>query len=791
MRFDVSKNQINNTPLSDASWLTIMGISDPPGDDWALVRGAQLAEVKKFAVARFVISVLAAIMMYVSLRPTLGGTALLAWFVSSLVVFSALALPHLRNRAWTSHIATRSDLHRESMSSMAAAACWAAAAVYFGPKASSTDLVTIWTVTTAIMAGMTVGLSAVPVATTAFLLVAGAGLATMTWLAGLPMIALTALAYSAALIGGCFANGRGFVLRRSAESQLAEKDEVVSLLLREFEDSGGDWMWQIDASKCLTHVSPRFAYALGLEPESLEAKPILEILAGPAWEGGNFSAGLRDLADKLKNRESFSDLIVPVQVLNEHHFWELSASPRFDEAGRFQGFRGVGSDVTEQHRSADKINRMARFDTLTGLPNRLQVTEALGHAMEEADRWRGRAAFMMIDLDRFKAVNDTLGHPVGDRLLTRVAERLRSIMSDNEVCGRLGGDEFAVVLKDANDHNRVAKVAQSIIDTLSQPYEIDQHTLYIGASVGTAIGPRDGRTVETLIRSADLALYRSKDDGGGTFNAYEPQLHTHAEERRVLEIALRKALERNEFEVHYQPVVSAENGRVESFEALLRWNNPELGSVSPAKFIPVAEDARLIGPIGEWVLRTACAEATNWPSVVRVAVNVSAEQLTDSSFVSTVVSALSHSGLPPHRLELEVTESVFMREGTTAVAVLEQLINLGVRLALDDFGTGYSSLGYLSKTKFSTIKIDRSFVQGAAQNLPESIAIIRAVVALADSLGMSTTAEGVETDEECRMIGALGCRKIQGYLFGRPMPAADVRRLFEQNQNQQGQTRAA
>jgi EAL domain-containing protein (putative c-di-GMP-specific phosphodiesterase class I) len=275
-----------------------------------------------------------------------------------------------------------------------------------------------------------------------------------------------------------------------------------------------------------------------------------------------------------------------------------------------------------------------------------------------------------------------------------------------------------------------------------------------------------------------LALYRSKDVGGGAVHCYEPQLHVHAEERRVIEIALRKALERNEFDVHYQPVVNADTGAVESFEALLRWTNPELGPVSPAKFVPVAEDTRLIAPIGDWVLRTACAEAATWPSTIRVAVNVSTEQLTDVNFVTSVVQALSQSGLQPQRLELEVTESVFMREGTVALQILDQLMALGVRLALDDFGTGYSSLGYLSRTKFNTIKVDRSFVQGAARNAPESLAIIRAVVALANSLGMVTTAEGVETEEEYRMICQLGCRKIQGYLFGRPMPAADARRLL-------------
>lgn len=771
------KNKHSTAP-SVPGWLSILGFTEPAGTDWGAVRAAQLAVVKRFAVTRLVISVLGAVVLLLLLKSSISTLKLGLWFACTIVMAAVSAWPHLRERDWTPPIATRGDLHRETGITLIGAAAWAVAPVLFGPGAHPESLIGIWTVLTALMAGMTVALSAVPMATGAFLSVTGVSLAAMMWYNGMPLIAGTAIAYSGALMLSCLANGRNFVMHRSVESELAEKDEVVSLLLREFEESGGDWMWQIDASKCLTHVSPRFAYALGLQPEQLEAKPILEILAGDSWEAGNFSAALRVLADKLKNRENFSDLILPVQVAGESRWWELSASPRFDETGSFLGFRGVGSDVTEAHRSADKINRMARYDTLTGLPNRLHITEALGDAMVEADRWRGRCAFLMIDLDRFKAVNDTLGHPVGDRLLTRVAERLRSIMTDNEICGRLGGDEFAVVVKDANDPQRLAKFAQNIIDTLSRPYEVDQHTLYIGASVGTATGPRDGRTVETLIRSADLALYRSKDVGGGAVHCYEPQLHVHAEERRVIEIALRKALERNEFEVHYQPVVNAESGAVESFEALLRWTNPELGPVSPAKFVPVAEDTRLIAPIGDWVLRTACAEAATWPSTIRIAVNVSAEQLTDVNFVTSVVQALSQSGLQPQRLELEVTESVFMREGTVALQILDQLMALGVRLALDDFGTGYSSLGYLSKTKFNTIKVDRSFVQGAARNAPESLAIIRAVVALADSLGMVTTAEGVETEEEYRIICALGCRKIQGYLFGRPMPATDARRLL-------------
>jgi diguanylate cyclase (GGDEF)-like protein len=481
------------------------------------------------------------------------------------------------------------------------------------------------------------------------------------------------------------------------------------------------------------------------------------------------------LAEKLKQRESFRDLVLPVHVKGQERWWEMAASPRFDDAGVFIGFRGVGSDVTEARESTNKINRMARYDVLTGLPNRLLINETLTEAMAEAEKWGGRCAFMMIDLDRFKAINDTLGHQIGDRLLGRVSERLNALATTNEMVGRLGGDEFAVVVRDASDFAAVERMASTIIETLSQPYEVDQNTLYIGASVGLAQGPRDGRTAEMLIRSADLALYRSKDAGGGVFHPYEPQLHVQAEERRVLEIALRHALENGELHLNYQPVVAADSGALSGFEALLRWTHPKFGAVSPAKFVPIAEEARLIAPIGEWVLRTACDEAARWPSAVRIAVNVSAEQLYNPNFVATVTSALAQSGLSAERLEIEVTESLFMREGTCATQVLERLLDLGVRLSLDDFGTGYSSLGYLSRTRFSTIKVDRSFVQSASKGAKEAIAIIRAVVALAQSLGMATTAEGVETEDEHKMVERLGCTKVQGYYFGRPLPVEEAR----------------
>jgi diguanylate cyclase (GGDEF)-like protein len=760
-------------------WPTVLGLKEPKSLDWSRLRGAQLNVVHKLAPARLVISLATILSVVTAMFDRAPLLFVVGWGAGSSVLLALSSYSKLRNRGFTVQTATRSEVQQETLWSAVMGVAWAAAVLLFAPHASPPQLLALWAVMTALMAGSAFALSAMPLATAVFLLIVGSTVSFAMLHLGLAMVSGIAAVFTGGLIGACLNAGRTFVLHESAELALVEKNEVVSLLLREFDDSGGDWMWQTDASKCLMRVSPRFAYALGVETNALETKPLLQILAGESWETGNVSAGLRDLAEKLKRRESFSDLILPVTIGGETHFWEMSASPRYDERGAFLGFRGVGSDVTAQRRSADKINHLARYDMLTGLPNRLQVTEALGEAMAEAHRWRGRCAFMMIDLDRFKLVNDALGHPIGDRLLTGVAERLQSLMNDKDMCGRLGGDEFGVVVRDASDTAKLQRLARNIIETLSKPYEVDHHTLYIGASVGTAIGPRDGASVEMLMRSADLALYRSKDEGGGAHSSYEPQLYAQAEERRDLEIALRQALEKNQFHIHYQPVVCADGSAIEGFEALLRWQHPELGNVGPARFVPVAEEARLIGPIGEWLLRSACEEAMRWPETVRVSVNVSAEQLTNPNFLSVVISSLAHSRLPADRLELEVTESVFIREGTNAVAVLEQLMTLGIRLAIDDFGTGYSSLGYLSKIKFSTIKIDRSFVQNATRNVPEALAIIRAVVALADSLGMTTTAEGVETDSEYQLVRRLGCRKVQGYLFGRPMAPADVRALFE------------
>ncbi len=756
----------------------LLGLYDPADStDWGPIRAAQLRAGGRYALALFAANLVGAGLLVMALAGREPLWQLVGWGGVTAMIACAVALRRLRHRSSDRTTASLEEVRETALEGLALGAIWAVPPLAFGRAADAPTYAALLLVLSILMTAAAVTAAALPLSTLLFVTVAGGALAVQLALQGFSVLAAAAGLFMLLLIVATIERGRALVVIRAAEIAIAERDETVSLLLREFEDAGSDWLWEIDAQRRVVRANPRFALSIGADPATINGTPFLQLLAGPSWDTGDFAPELRQLADKLKQREAFRDLLLPVLVDGQQRWWEMSASPRFDDRGAFVGFRGVGSDVTEQRRSADKINRMARFDTLTGLPNRRHVNEALVRAVADAERWGARCAFMMIDLDRFKAVNDTLGHPVGDRLLGRVSERLQQMMTDNEIIGRLGGDEFAVVVRDANDSARVERLARTIIEVLSRPYEVDNHTLYIGASVGLAIGPRDGRTAEMLIRSADLALYRSKDQGGGVFHAYEPQLHVAAEERRVLEIALRSAVENGQLHLAYQPVVSAATGQLNGFEALVRWTHPEHGAIPPSKFIPLAEDARLIVPIGEWVLRTACQEAARWHVPARIAVNVSPEQLHNPAFASVVAQALAQSGLPAERLELEVTESVFMREGTAATQVLEKVLDLGVRLSLDDFGTGYSSLGYLAHTRFSSIKIDRSFIQAAARGGKEAVAIIRAVVALAESLGMATTAEGVETEEEHLMVQRFGCTKVQGYYFGRPLPVEEARQL--------------
>jgi diguanylate cyclase (GGDEF)-like protein len=440
-------------------------------------------------------------------------------------------------------------------------------------------------------------------------------------------------------------------------------------------------------------------------------------------------------------------------------------------------FRAVQRSRNRVAEANIKLNHAARHDALTGLPNRRFVRELLQDRLTEDGRNGGQCALMLIDLDRFKAVNDTLGHEAGDALLLQVGNRLHEVLPEGAHAGRLGGDEFAVVLPGAS-HAPLELVAGDIVKSLSLPYDIDGTTASVGASVGVALGNAEAQSVDVVTRNADLALYHSKHTGRERYTFFEPWMLAEADDRRRIEADLRTALLEDQFAVAYQPIVDAEREEVVAFEALVRWEHPTRGEIMPNEFISVAEEAGLIRHIGDWVLRTACAEAARWPEHVKLAVNLSAVQVEAEGLVSSVVSALAYSGLAPDRLEFEVTESVFLREGKSTGRTLDALRSLGVSLALDDFGTGYSSLGYLQRTEFSKIKIDRSFIRSAAEGNEDSLAIIRAIVSMARGLGMATTAEGVETEAERQLVRELGCSQIQGFLVGRPerreTPAAEA-----------------
>jgi diguanylate cyclase (GGDEF)-like protein len=441
------------------------------------------------------------------------------------------------------------------------------------------------------------------------------------------------------------------------------------------------------------------------------------------------------------------------------------------------GWVATHEDITEQRQSEVKIEYMAHHDALTDLPNRVLLNERLEQALSQSVHRQEMLAVHHLDLDQFKAVNDTFGHPAGDKLLKMVADRLRGLTRETDTIARMGGDEFVVVHAPIADPAETTALAQRIIALISQPFDLDGHQVTIGASIGIAVGPSDGLRPDLLLRNADLALYRAKDDGRGTFRFFEPAMDLQMQTRRIMERDLRKALPAGEFELHYQPVVNLASGDISGFEALIRWNHPSKGMISPAAFIPLAEETGFIVPIGEWVIREACATAAKWPGDLSVAVNISAAQFRSCGLMQVIVGALATSGLRPSRLEIEITETVLLQNRETTLAVLRQLRELGIRIAMDDFGTGYSSLTYLQCFPFDKIKIDRSFVKDITENAG-SLNIVRAVAALARGMGMTATAEGVETREQLDMITSEGCNEMQGFLFSRPLPAHEIERLF-------------
>ncbi len=562
--------------------------------------------------------------------------------------------------------------------------------------------------------------------------------------------------------------------RRAAPVSSAPDRSVV---LGEVEELGIGMFWATDADGNLSFLSSRALADLEAGAEDLIGKHLTVVFGD--LEGEAVAVTQRSLAFKLKARSKLDEQIVALtDARGSNRWWRLNGRPLIDAQGNFHGYRGSAVDISAQYAYETQVARQSQVDELTGLANRRKLNERLS-AMLAAFRVSQRScALMMLDLDRFKQVNDTMGHPAGDELLKQVAQRLQSIVKDAGEVGRLGGDEFQVLLPDMDDRGALGELANRIVQAVSQPYQINGRRAIIGTSVGIAIAPYDGVETDELTRAADMALYSAKETRGGTFCFFTSELRDAASRTAVLGERLRDAVDNEELKLAYQPLVDPVTNEVKCFEALLRWHDEDEGDISPSQFIPVAENDDLIIRIGEMALRQACVDAMAWPETIRVAVNVSAKQFVRPGFRKAVASALQASGLPPQRLELEITESVFVGDLETVDAIFRDLKKLGVRLALDDFGTGYSSLGYLKHGHFDKIKIDQSFVRGCTENGDINPAIIAAIVALAKALGMETVAEGVEAMDELALVKERGADLVQGFIFSRAITQEEVLSQF-------------
>ncbi|GMO11947.1 putative bifunctional diguanylate cyclase/phosphodiesterase [Bradyrhizobium sp. TM233] len=565
--------------------------------------------------------------------------------------------------------------------------------------------------------------------------------------------------------GGGMATHEDITEREELSAQLQERNLQFDIAINNMSHG----LCFFDANHRLLVCNSHYVDMYGLPPSRVRpGTPLQEILdlrfevgSVPAMTREEYATWRTSVATSAEATDSI------VEMRNGRTF-KIRHRPMPD-----LGWVATHEDITEQRKAELQIAHMAHHDALTDLANRVLFGQRLKQVLEQG----GMFAVHHIDLDKFKAVNDTLGHQAGDTLLQDVARRLSQLVRGSDTVARMGGDEFVILQTPISDRNEADLLARDVVSKLSAPFGLDGHQAVASASIGIAIAPGDGSTPEQLLHNADLALYRAKSDGRGVHRFFEPAMDAEAQGRRALEQDLREGLAAGEFELHYQPIVKTCGRVICGFEALIRWRHPRRGLVAPSSFIPLAEEIGLIVPIGEWVIRQACATASRWPGHLHVAVNISAVQFRQPGLTDVIVGALAASGLDPRRLEIEITESVLLQDRNATLATLHQLRALGIRIAMDDFGTGYSSLTYLQCFPFDKIKIDRSFVSGVG-NDAGSLSIVRAVAALARGMGMTTTAEGVETDEQRERIAAEGCTEMQGYLFSRPLPAAEIERRF-------------
>lgn len=744
---------------------SLLSVAEPIGGIGRAIRKAQLESLGRLIPMILAGQIIASTALTLSLAGSVPYPRLAAWWVSVCALCLWRTIRAWRLRVDPNYVRRHPPSARTAIViSLWLGAVWSIPALFFFGAADTAEKIIIMVVTAGLVSAASFTVATIPLAALIQIWSLIASSALMSLQLGEPWLVFLTPVYGGVMSSAVIAHARQFVRHVRARVQLQEQGELLELL-QELKASGTGGLWELDERLTITKISNSLAAAIGKPVERVVGLTARELM-DPTGEISEISAGMRTYFEHLERGVGFRDLAVPSST---GHWWSLSGKPVI-EAGEILGWRGVASDVTALRLSGDDAVRTARTDPLTGIANRLLVRELLEEALLRQSGGHSGCALLLVDLDRFKLVNDTLGHAVGDELLCEVARRLDECVSAGGRVGRLGGDEFAIVWSGASDDDSLGSLATRLIEELRRSFSVGSATMHIGATIGIARGGRDGKREEQLMRSADLALYRAKEDGRGGFAFFDQGMFVAAEDLRALENDARNALDSGALRIVYQPIVEAESGKVVGREALLRWNHPTRGEVPPQRFIPIIEDAGLMQRIGEWVIREACAEAATWDEPLRIAVNVSAAQLNGSGLAHSVVNALASTSLAPDRLELEVTESIFLGDDLATLGALEHLRKLGVRLVLDDFGKGYSSFGYLARAHFSKIKIDQCFVRGAAEGARESVAIVHAILALARGLGVETTAEGIETANQAQVLRDFGCTQLQGFHFGHPMP---------------------